>query len=84
MAAILQHCALLAARHLASFEVIDYASADKADVPSGTSRELAERLSGVRIPSHSIPPQAVAGPGEASGATVEASKSAHSGCRATP
>ena len=50
MAAILQHCALLAARHLASFEVIDYASADKADVPSGTSRELAERLSGVRTP----------------------------------
>jgi dihydrodipicolinate reductase len=63
MAAILQHCALLAARHLASFEVIDYASADKADVPSGTSRELAERLSGVRTPSHSIAPQAVAGAG---------------------
>ncbi|HEY0582036.1 MAG TPA: hypothetical protein VGE94_07625 [Chloroflexota bacterium] len=56
MAAILQHCALLAARHLASFEVIDYASADKADVPSGTSRELAERLSGVRTRSHSIAP----------------------------
>jgi 4-hydroxy-tetrahydrodipicolinate reductase len=27
MAAILQHCALLAAQHLASFEVIDYCSA---------------------------------------------------------
>ena len=70
MAAILQHCALLAARHLASFEVIDYASADKADVPSGTSRELAERLGRIRSPSYSIAPQEVAGPVEARGATV--------------
>src|SRR4029077_17298992 len=51
MAAILQHCALLAALHLASFEVIDYASADKAYVRSGTSRERAERLSGVAPPA---------------------------------
>jgi len=70
MAAILQHCALLAARHLPAFEVIDYASADKPDVPSGTSRELAERLGGVRAPSHSIDPREVVGPVEARGATV--------------
>jgi len=70
MAAILQHCALLAAHHLPSFEVIDYASADKPDVPSGTSRELAERLGRVRVPSHSISPRDVAGPVEARGATV--------------
>ena len=36
--------ALLAARHLPHWEVIDYASATKPDVPSGTARELAERL----------------------------------------
>jgi 4-hydroxy-tetrahydrodipicolinate reductase len=70
MAAILQHCALLAARHLESFEVIDYASADKPDVPSGTSRELAERLGRVRSPRHAIPPGAVSGPVEARGAAV--------------
>lgn len=70
MAALLQHCALLAARHLPSFEVIDYASADKPDVPSGTSRELAERLGRVRTPSHRIAPQDVAGPVEARGTSV--------------
>jgi 4-hydroxy-tetrahydrodipicolinate reductase len=71
MAAILQHCALLAARHLPAFEVIDYASADKPDVPSGTSRELAERLRHVRAPSHTIQPWDVAGPIEARGATID-------------
>jgi dihydrodipicolinate reductase len=49
MAAILQHCALLAARHhLRSFEVIDCESDEKPDVPSGTSREVAERLGRVQ------------------------------------
>ena len=69
-AAVLQHCALLAARHLPSFEVIDYASDTKPDVPSGTSRELAERLGGVQSPRHAIPPREGAGPIEARGATV--------------
>jgi 4-hydroxy-tetrahydrodipicolinate reductase len=43
-AAMAQAAALLAARHLPSWEVIDYASAGKPDAPSGTARELAERL----------------------------------------
>jgi 4-hydroxy-tetrahydrodipicolinate reductase len=43
-AAMMQAAALLAARHLPHWEVIDYASAGKADAPSGTARELAERL----------------------------------------
>ena len=42
-AAMTKAAALLAARHLPSWEVIDYASATKADAPSGTARELAER-----------------------------------------
>src|SRR5439155_24495966 len=41
MAAILRRAATLTARHLDHWEVIDYASDDKSDVPSGTSRELA-------------------------------------------
>ena len=49
-AAMAQAAALLAARHLPQWEVIDYASATKPDVPSGTARELAERLGAVRTP----------------------------------
>jgi 4-hydroxy-tetrahydrodipicolinate reductase len=69
-AAMAQAAALLAARHLPHWEVIDYATAAKADVPSGTSRELAERLGAVRSPDTAQPPDAVAGPREARGATV--------------
>jgi 4-hydroxy-tetrahydrodipicolinate reductase len=43
-AAMAQAAALLAAKHIPSWEVIDYASAGKADAPSGTARELAEKL----------------------------------------
>ena len=43
-AAMAQAAAVLVARHLPQAEIIDYASDTKADVPSGTSRELAERL----------------------------------------
>jgi 4-hydroxy-tetrahydrodipicolinate reductase len=70
-AAMAQAAALLAARHLPHWEVIDYATASKSDVPSGTSRELAERLAAVRAPVATQPPDAVAGPREARGATVE-------------
>ncbi len=47
-AALLLRFAADAARHLDAWEVIDYASAKKQDAPSGTARELAERLDGVR------------------------------------
>jgi 4-hydroxy-tetrahydrodipicolinate reductase len=43
-AAMAKASAMLAARHLPSWEIIDYASAGKADAPSGTARELAETL----------------------------------------
>jgi 4-hydroxy-tetrahydrodipicolinate reductase len=69
-AAMAQAAALLAARRLPQWEVIDYASDAKADVPSGTSRELAERLAAVREPAAPQPPERVAGPAEARGATV--------------
>jgi 4-hydroxy-tetrahydrodipicolinate reductase len=69
-AAMCQAAALLAARHLPSWEVIDYASATKPDVPSGTSRELAERLGEVRRPEIGHPIEDLHGPQEARGATV--------------
>jgi 4-hydroxy-tetrahydrodipicolinate reductase len=69
-AAMAQAAALLAARHLPQWEVIDYASATKPDVPSGTARELAERLGEVREPALGRPLEELHGPREARGATV--------------
>jgi 4-hydroxy-tetrahydrodipicolinate reductase len=69
-AAMAQAAALLAARHLPQWEVIDYASAGKPDVPSGTARELAERLSEVRRPAIGRPVDEILGPREARGADV--------------
>jgi 4-hydroxy-tetrahydrodipicolinate reductase len=69
-AALLLRFAVEAARHLESWELIDYASATKPDAPSGTSRELAERLAGVRSPSGVVPLDEVLGVREARGATV--------------
>jgi 4-hydroxy-tetrahydrodipicolinate reductase len=69
-AAMCQAGALLAARHLPQWEVIDYASAGKPDVPSGTARELAERLGEVRRPALGHPIDEIHGPREARGATV--------------
>jgi 4-hydroxy-tetrahydrodipicolinate reductase len=70
-AAMLSAGALLAARHIPSWEVIDYAGAGKPDVPSGTARELAERLSAVRRPEVGHPIDALHGPREARGASVD-------------
>jgi 4-hydroxy-tetrahydrodipicolinate reductase len=70
-AALAQAAALLAARHLPHWEVIDYASATKPDVPSGTARELAERLGAVRRPVLGRALEDTSGPIEARGATVE-------------
>jgi len=69
-AAMCQAAALLAARHLPSWEVIDYASAAKPDVPSGTARELAEKLGEVRAPRLGHPIAELHGPQEARGATI--------------
>jgi 4-hydroxy-tetrahydrodipicolinate reductase len=69
-AAMCQAAALLAARHLPRWEVIDYADAAKPDVPSGTARELAEKLGEVRRPEHACPIEDLHGPQEARGATV--------------
>ena len=70
MAALLLRLATEAARHVDAWEVIDYASAGKPDAPSGTSRELAERLEAVRRPAVGVPLDEVLGATEARGATV--------------
>jgi 4-hydroxy-tetrahydrodipicolinate reductase len=73
-AALLLRAALEAARHLASWEIVDYASFGKPDAPSGTARELAERLAEVRAPSHGVPVDEVIGPAAARGASVGGSQ----------
>jgi len=70
MAALLQHFAVQAVEYLPSWEVIDYADAAKMDVPSGTSRQLAERLGEIRRPSGAKPVEEVVGPSEARGASI--------------
>jgi 4-hydroxy-tetrahydrodipicolinate reductase len=69
-AALLLRFATEAAQHLASWEVIDYASATKPDAPSGTSRELAERLGAVRAPAVDVALDDTHGIRDARGATV--------------
>ncbi len=69
-AALLQHLARIAARHVTSFEVIEHNPATKPDVPSGTARELAEVLSRERTsPPHGARIELI-GPVEARGAAV--------------
>jgi 4-hydroxy-tetrahydrodipicolinate reductase len=70
LAALLLRCSAEVARHVGSWEILDYASATKPDVPSGTARELAERLGGVRRPKVGRPVDSLQGPVEARGATV--------------
>jgi 4-hydroxy-tetrahydrodipicolinate reductase len=66
-AAMMKAAAQLAARHLPSWEVVDYASATKPDAPSGTARELAEALGAAQI---ARPVDETAGAVEARGATI--------------
>ena len=47
MAAVLRRAAVMAAEHLARWEIIDYSSDAKSDVPSGTARDLAETLANI-------------------------------------
>ena len=70
MAAVLRRAASMAARHLGQWEIIDYASDTKADVPSGTARELAETLGQVREPARALPLAELEGPVEARGAEI--------------
>jgi 4-hydroxy-tetrahydrodipicolinate reductase len=50
--------------------VIDYSSLGKPDAPSGTARELAERLDAIAQPTVVVPVDETLGAPEARGATV--------------
>jgi 4-hydroxy-tetrahydrodipicolinate reductase len=69
-AALVLRFAAEAARHVDAWEVVDYASAGKPDAPSGTAREIAERLDGIEPQVHGVPLDELHGAREARGATV--------------
>lgn len=73
-AALATHFTLLAARYLPHWEILDYASAQKVDVPSGTVRELAERLETVRRPEPGRTIEELIGPKETRGADIGGSR----------
>jgi 4-hydroxy-tetrahydrodipicolinate reductase len=69
-AALAKHFALIAARHLHSWEIIDYAHADKPDAPSGTTREIAEELASISQNQIEVPIAQTHGNPQARGATI--------------
>lgn len=73
-AALMQHFALIAARYVPHWEVLEYCKAEKPDAPSGTATELAEQLSAVRAPAYAIPPDKMIGPAGARGADVHGTR----------
>lgn len=73
-AVLLQRFACEAAKYLSNWEIIDYASDAKRDAPSGTTRELAFRLSEVRKPEATHPVEETIGAKESRGVTLNGSQ----------
>ena len=71
---LLQKFAEAAAKLIPQWEILDYAHDDKVDAPSGTARELAARLSGIRATEPTIPIEQTVGQREARGATLQSSQ----------
>ena len=68
---LLQKFAEMAAKYIPHWEVIDYADSGKKDVPSGTARELANRLSKIREAELDVPLEKIQGPIETRGARLQ-------------
>jgi 4-hydroxy-tetrahydrodipicolinate reductase len=73
-AVLLQKFAEMAARYIPHWEIIDYAHAGKVDAPSGTARQLANRLSQVRESQLDVPLETMQGPKESRGARLNGSQ----------
>jgi len=71
---LLQKFAEIAARYIPQWEIIDYASDNKRDTPSGTVRELAYRLSAVRPSELTVPLEQTQGVVETRGARMNDSQ----------
>ncbi|MEP6921039.1 MAG: 4-hydroxy-tetrahydrodipicolinate reductase [bacterium] len=73
-AVLLQRFACEAAKYLSHWEIIDYASDSKKDAPSGTTRELAFRLSEIKKPEVTHPIHETIGERESRGTTLNGSQ----------
>jgi 4-hydroxy-tetrahydrodipicolinate reductase len=71
---LLQKFAEMSAKYIPHWEIIDYAHSHKKDVPSGTARELANRLSRIREPELDVPLEKLEGPVETRGARLQGSQ----------
>jgi len=70
-AVLLQKFAEMAAKYIPTWEIIDYAHAGKKDAPSGTARELANRLSKIREADLEVPLEKTNGLKESRGARLQ-------------
>lgn len=68
---LLQKFAEMAAKYIPHWEIIDYAHADKKDAPSGTARELANRLSQIQEAKLDVPLDKIDGLKESRGARLQ-------------
>jgi len=73
-AVLLQKFAEMAAQYISHWEIIDYTHADKKDAPSGTARELANRLSKIREAQLDVPLDSIDGPKESRGVRLHGSQ----------
>jgi 4-hydroxy-tetrahydrodipicolinate reductase len=73
-AVLLQKFAEIAAKYISHWEIIDYAHSSKKDAPSGTARELANRLSKIGEAQLDVPLDSIAGPKESRGVRLHGSQ----------
>lgn len=73
-AALVQHFALTAARHVPHWTVTDYCKPEKPDVPSGTVRELAELMGKIRKPEYLMKEDDCIGVPAALGADIDGTR----------
>lgn len=71
---LLQKFAEIAAKLIPQWEIIDYAHDDKKDAPSGTVRELANRLSKIRPSELTVPLEETQGEAATRGARMKGSQ----------
>ena len=71
---LLQKFAEMAARYIPHWEIIDYAHSEKVDAPSGTARELANRLSKIQESQLDVPLDEIEGPKESRGVRLHGSQ----------
>jgi 4-hydroxy-tetrahydrodipicolinate reductase len=71
---LLQKFAEMAAKYIPHWEIIDYAHSDKKDAPSGTARELANRLSTIQESHLDVPLDEIEGLKESRGVRLHGSQ----------